>query len=142
MLIMNVQGRGLITVGLNRTTLLLLLLTNCRSFLSQDFAFTVAPEAMWRSVVSSGDGTKLAAFAQKVYLQSSILPDLVYVSSDSGATWSPAKSLPSYYHSLALTPDATTLVVVSGEFAFTSHDLGITWKTNALPGPYVQQIAL
>lgn len=139
----SIEGNQLRTVGLSRIISILFVLMICRSMLSQDFVFTAAPHGQWRSVVCSGDGTKLAAFAQQAYAGPLYIPLLnqVYVSSDSGATWRPANAGPPYAYSLALTPDASTLVVVSFGLSFTSHDLGITWKTNALP-PNVQQIAL
>jgi hypothetical protein len=128
-------------VAFFQTLLSLLVFGFGLSGLSQDFVFTVAPHAAWRSVVCSGDGTKLAAFGS-IYYRTNVQEQL-YVSSDSGATWRPANPQLRCCNSLTLTPDAATLVAVcSGVISYTSHDLGVTWKTNALPGPNVQKIAL
>lgn len=135
------SGRQSSTIARICTILVPLIFVFSRSGLSQDFVFTVAPEGQWRSVVCSGDGTKLAAFAQAVYLQSSVLGPVVCVSSDSGATWRNANPGPFITASfLALTPDAATLVAVGSGYSFTSHNLGVSWITNGYPGG--RQVAL
>lgn len=58
-----------------------LLITGDRA-LSQNWAATSSPINGWISVASSADGTKLVAAG-----------DVIYVSTDSGASWTPANAV-------------------------------------------------
>ena len=95
----------------------------------QDLEYTLTPFAYWSSVVCSGDGRVVAA---------SDTTGAIYISTNSGALWMPITPLRSGTNSqsfigLALTPDASTLVAFIAGASYSSHDLGVTWRTNSLP---------
>ncbi len=73
---------------------------------------------IWEAITSSADGTKLAAVGYN---------DHVYVSSDSGATWSapgPVKG----WEAITSSADGTKLAAAAyGEHIYVSHDSGATW---------------
>jgi photosystem II stability/assembly factor-like uncharacterized protein len=75
----------------------------------------------WQGIAASSDGTKLAAVLQGT--------STLYVSVDSGATWTANTSAGSRtWNSVAMSSDGTKLVaVVNGGQIYTSTDSGATW---------------
>ena len=68
---------------------------------------TSAPEDFWRSIASSGDGTKLVAVSSRGQIYSSI---------DSGATWIPAYApAKANWLSVAMSTDGNNIVVVGSD---------------------------
>src|SRR5436190_162155 len=127
-----IKARLLLVVQIS----MVLLLTP--SVLAQNLEYTIAPFGYWSALACSADGHALAAY--DYYLSGRI-----YTSTNSGAIWTAANpfrpgSKP-FANYLALTPDASTLIVIVG-FAYSSHDLGVTWKTNSLPHQNVNSVAI
>ena len=91
---------------------------------------TSAPGYIWRSVVSSADGSRLAAACYGA----------IYVSSDGGANW-PQRPTPMIsWSSITISADGTRLVATaytddSGRYAviYTSADFGSTWTKTSAP---------
>ena len=95
---------------------------------------TTAPLQPWWSVASSSDGTKLVAAADDGDCEScSGIGGYIYMSADSGATWTQTTAPPQYWWSVASSSDGTKLVAVSNAFfsgvgsIYTSSDSGTTW---------------
>ena len=82
-------------------------------------AVPITLEKNWSSVASSSDGTKIVAVANG---------GKIYISSDSGATWS-AKESDRGWRSVASSADGTKLVAVDGGGKiYISSDSGATWS--------------
>lgn len=96
---------------------------SCSLHAAPDLQYTIAPYGYWQAMACSSDGSIVVA--------SELDNHLIYVSTDSGATFRPSTKLPAV--GLVCTPDASTIVAIAG-MAYSSHDLGVTWKTNSLPG--------
>ncbi|WP_345738692.1 IPT/TIG domain-containing protein, partial [Prosthecobacter algae] len=80
----------------------------------------------WQSVVSSTDGTKLAAVANG---------GQIYTSTDSGATWTAQNSGSRAWTSVASSADGTRLAAtVENGGIYTSADSGVTWTLQAGAG--------
>ena len=85
-------------------------------------------------VASSTDGSRLAAVTENL----SLYP-YIYLSSDLGATWTPANVPPGTpWNSIASSADGRKLVAVGFGGIYTSADYGATWT--AQPGPPQQAI--
>jgi hypothetical protein len=101
-----------------------------------------APTEPWTSVASSADGTKLAATVStsgstfsEIY---GVTGDgLVYTSTNSGATWTPAAAPTNNWNAVAISSDGAGIVAVAGLLhhgsIYTSIDTGVTWKSNGAP---------
>jgi len=90
----------------------------------------------WESVASSADGTKLVAATS---------PGYIYVSADSGVTWTQTGAQ-QYWSSLASSADGTNLVAVSNDFPgggyiYTSADSGATWTQQTSTQQHWQSVA-
>ncbi len=74
----------------------------------------------WSAIASSADGTKLVAV---------VLGDLIYTSTNSGATWTDEKgSVIQDWNAVASSADGTKLVAVANNgHIYTSPDSGATW---------------
>ncbi|HEY4415571.1 MAG TPA: hypothetical protein VGO57_07755 [Verrucomicrobiae bacterium] len=92
------------------------------SFLSYTVWTNHANSAPWTSVVSSADGTKLAAANS----------GQIYTSTDSGSTWILRTNTAAGYY-LASSSDGTKLVAVGSGWIFTSADSGATWTQQSPP---------
>ena len=92
-----------------------------------NWAATPAPALGWAAIVSSSDGTKLVA------LEGGDHPfGDVYVSGDSGATWTPTSASG---NAIACSADGTRMVAVGANGIFVSADSGATWaETNQYLG--------
>lgn len=88
---------------------------------------TYGPIASWRGIGSSADGTKLAAASYFGH---------IYVSTNSGASWT-ATTAPSYtWRSMTSSADGTKLAAgsfIEGVFEV-SADSGSTWNASSIPG--------
>ena len=84
---------------------------------------TSAPSALWVSVASSSDGTKLVAAVPYVG---------IYTSANSGSTWSPTSAPMEDWSSVASSSDGTKLVAVANGGGIYTNS-GSTWSpTSAL----------
>ena len=78
-----------------------------------------APVKDWRILSSSSDGTKLAATGFGCN---------IYISTDSGITWTNSNNSPfNYWTGLTSSSDGTKLAACSGGGVYTSTDSGLTW---------------
>lgn len=91
------------------------------------FSWSLArQEFKWLAVASSANGEKLVAVTSS--------PNVVYLSSDFGATWTrrdmplpPPGSYTPYTASVTMSADGTRLVASNSNIFFTSSDSGATW---------------
>ncbi|MFA6094871.1 MAG: peptidoglycan-binding protein [Candidatus Paceibacterota bacterium] len=81
----------------------------------------------WFGVAVSGDGIKMAVIA-----------DNIYVSSDSGNTWSKRTGINGNFTSIKLSSDGSKLIVADnspsptiGGYVYISSDMGLTWEKTA-----------
>ena len=86
---------------------------------AQTWTQTSAPSNYWISVASSADGTKLAAASS----------DAVYLSADSGVTWTPSSL--SGALGLACSADGNKLVA-AGYSIYASTNSGVTWTATSV----------
>src|SRR4051794_10137277 len=107
------------------------LVATSTSVRGQDFTPTPAPAQNWISITSSGNGENLAAVASY---------GLLFVSTNSGATWTPATTTASGsepyrpWAGVACSADGRKLVAVANfNPIFTSTDAGQTWTSHG-PG--------
>ena len=108
-----------------------------------DWNVTGAPSNYWSCVASSADGCKLAAGIMIEHdSQGNPAPGHIYVSTNSGVTWSlssaPTNGGGSFIRgwvSIACSADGCKLVAAAGPigFLYTSSDSGITWISNNVP---------
>ncbi len=87
----------------------------------------------WRAVASSSDGTKLIAGPS-----TDLFIDWpVYISTNSGATWTPSGASGSYWVSVASSSDGSKLVAAATDWDFssiyTSANSGATWTLTSAP---------
>lgn len=92
-----------------------------------------ASNRYWIGLAASSDGSKLAATS---YQDSFAAPDGVYLSTDSGSTWTKSTSAGDRdWRSVSMSSDGTKLVAVAfGGEVHTSTDSGATWTTRSLAG--------
>ena len=83
----------------------------------------------WRAVASSSDGTKLIA-GPSTYL---FFDWPVYISTNSGATWTPSGSPAAGWVSVASSSDGSKLVAASDAGIYTSANSGVTWTQHSIP---------
>ena len=78
-----------------------------------------APQAHWRSIASSSDGSKLAAVIEG---------DRIWRSTDSGASWTEAYAPQADWYSIASSSDGSKLAaVINGDRIWRSTDSGASW---------------
>jgi hypothetical protein len=95
---------------------------------------TSAPGNEWVSVASSADGTKLAAMADAYYDGTNELTTGgIYISRDSGATWTQTSAPNIPWFSVVCSADGTTLVAAAAGFSqiYVSKDGGEAWTTGS-----------
>jgi hypothetical protein len=98
------------------------------------WAPTTAPGKVWSSLACSTNGVK---FAAAIGVSEASLSDGIYLSTDSGGTWtqSGAPSAFSAWYSIASSSDGTKLVAAGPYFIYVSTDSGANWtQTTASPG--------
>jgi photosystem II stability/assembly factor-like uncharacterized protein len=95
------------------------------TLIAADFAFaqtwmpTTAPMTNWNSIVCSADGTKLAA---------TFSPGFIYLSTNSGTSWTTSNIVRGSWSSLNTSADGNKLVVLSNNTAiYISTDSGASW---------------
>ncbi len=93
---------------------------------------TNAPADNWDSVALSADGTKLAAAPQN---------DSIYISTNSGTTWSATDTPNEVWMSVSLSADGSKLIGGSLDVIYTSTDFGANWTSNSLPSGYWNSVA-
>ncbi len=100
------------------------------SLTAEGWVKTSAPGYIWRSVVSSADGSRLAATCYGA----------IYVSSDGGANWAQRATPLISWSSITISADGAQLVATaytdgSGRYAviYTSADFGSTWTKTSAP---------
>jgi hypothetical protein len=103
-----------------------------------DWTPTSAPSSIsnyWPLVVSSADGCKLAAISQ-VEDSSENFTASIYVSTNSGATWTQGNAPNEQWNSIAISADGTKLIAgVSYDFLyFSSTNCGADWTSNNFEG--------
>ena len=91
----------------------------------------------WRAVASSSDGTKLIAAPDPSYSYYGVIDWPVYISTNSGATWTPSGVPAAYWASVASSSDGSKLVAATTGwdymFIFTSANSGATWTLTGAP---------
>jgi len=99
---------------------------------------TNAPSADWASIVSSADGTKLAATYYDYSSDAVFYSGGIYTSTNSGATWVDETNAPSAdWFSIASSADGTKLAAVGVDPSsyvgniYISTDSGVTWIEQA-----------
>lgn len=90
---------------------------------AQSWTVTTAPVKNWNSVVSSADGTKLAATS---------LNGGFDTSTNSGATWQ--TNLLTFILHAAISADGSVLAAVAGGTVYGSTNGGQSWRTNGFIG--------
>ena len=131
-------------------------------FISADagntWALPVAPSGfwlsnIWSSVAFSADGTKLVAAAEASTTGpgGSFQPGPIYISTNSGVSWSPTQAPSNVWYSVASSADGTVLAAaayagpsqVGGTgLIYTSVDSGTTWTPANPPSNYWNSIAV
>jgi hypothetical protein len=95
---------------------------------AQTWTKTSATNRNWTCVASSADGGKLAATANG---------GGIYISPDSGATWTRAtngpNSLSANWVSIASAADGAKLIATAPNIIYTSLNSGVTWVSNSVP---------
>jgi hypothetical protein len=92
------------------------------------------PSNSWSSVASSADGTRLAAASPDLFGGGG----LIYVSTNSGATWTPTSDPSNYWTSVASSGDGTQLVAAATDdlgqsLMYISRDSGASWSATTAP---------
>ena len=85
---------------------------------SNAFRIEQSKIALWFSISSSSDGTKLIAAADDDYL---------YTSTDSGISWTPRESSRAWYCTASSFDGVKLVAVVKLQYVYTSTDSGVTW---------------
>ena len=106
----------------------------CSSMADPVWTLTTAPYNYWVSVASSADGNTLAAASNL---------GLIYVSTDSGATWTAATNAPSgYWMCITVSGDGSHMAAaIDGGSIYTSQDSGATWICTGAPDNFWWSIA-
>jgi photosystem II stability/assembly factor-like uncharacterized protein len=82
----------------------------------------------WSSIACSADGTKVVAAC---YLTSSFQKSTVFLSTNSGQTWTPAGTPLDQWEYVASSADGTILAATPDyDEIYTSTDSGLTWRSN------------
>jgi hypothetical protein len=93
-----------------------------------------APSNQWVSIVSSADGSKLAAVTT-YYTTNSPSPvyGLLFISTNSGATWTSNNLPQGFWRSVDLSADGSILAGASATGTLISTNSGATWISNTTP---------
>ena len=118
---------------------------------AQYFVPTSAPHTNWAAITCSADGSTVVAASYGVSTigvtpGQSPSGGLVYISTDSGATWLPTSAPATNYSALACSADASTIIAAAGYWyvgagfwngspqpLFVSTNSGATWVQTAAP---------
>ena len=104
--------------------------------LAQTWTQTSAPITNWTAIACSADGGRLIAAANGgVGPGYTILPGPIYISTNSGTTWTQATNVPAAtWCSVASSADGTKLLAaVSRGGIYRSVDSGLTWTQTSAP---------
>lgn len=90
----------------------------------------------WVSITSNGDGTQLAAVENHYDSQSGQDVGYIYISTDSGATWTeqPAAGVRNWQLITSSSSGTRLAAAVSGGSIYTSADSGVTWTEQPAAG--------
>jgi hypothetical protein len=91
---------------------------------------------VWQSVVSSADGARLVGVSGTLSpVPGESRKGSIWISSDSGSTWSNASAPADYWHSVASSADGTRLAAASSESGsiYTSTNSGSDWTLTSAP---------
>ena len=95
---------------------------------------TSCPSNHWASVASSADGTKLVAAANSFPTAGPLFgAGPLYVSTNSGVTWTPTSAPSNGWFSVASSSDGVNLVATANGQVHTSADSGATWRLANTP---------
>lgn len=109
-----------------------------------NWAASPLPSNSWSCVASSADGARLVAAAYATHdTNSTKIGNLIYTSTNSGASWTPAGVSSNSWSSVASSADGTRLVATSGSASvhwpsgdgliYTSTNSGTTWTASSAP---------
>lgn len=110
-------------------------------FLTRPWMRTSLPDHLdWAALASSGDGTRLLAASRSAFNASSRL----FVSLDSGATWTNVGPTGDSWNAVAVSEDGTKFAAAAAQPGglYTSDDLGATWTPTAAPITFWASLAL
>src|SRR4051812_45527772 len=118
-----------------RTLLIITLAISFRQAKAQNWMQTTAPSVQWKGLACSRDGTKVVAITggQNAGLFG---PDLIYLSSDSGASWAVSSAPSAAWNGVASSLDGSRIIAVAGapaRWIYTSTNSGATWVSNNVP---------
>lgn len=114
------------------------------------WTLTGAPTNRWSHVASSADGTRLVAVAESpepLVVHSDPELGAIYISTNSGATWTQASAPTNGWASVASSADGARLVSLSGEVynqtgpIYVSMDGGAHWTDTGAPSNLWQSVA-
>ncbi len=98
---------------------------------------TSAPSTNWQAVASSADGTKLVAVVAGVVNVNGTgyeTDGLIYISTNSGANWTPIAGTGLGWTSVASSADGSKLIAASFfSQLYSSTNYGVTWTPNGAP---------
>jgi hypothetical protein len=94
-----------------------------------------APSKPWDAIASSADGCKVVAVTG-----GGSIPGGIYISTNSGTTWTETGAPSNYWDSVASSADGARLIAGAGSSLggsiYTSTDYGVTWMSNSVPTNY------
>jgi hypothetical protein len=103
---------------------------NFSGFANSPWLPSSAPVLNWAAIASSSDGTKMVAAPVTAAKN-------LYISIDSGKTWSVSGSVSAAWQAVASSADGTKLVAArSGDFIYTSTNSGAAWISRFGPGAW------
>jgi photosystem II stability/assembly factor-like uncharacterized protein len=117
-----------------------------QSVFAQTWMQTSAPTNQnWHSVACSADGTKLVAVSDSYNFGAGnnfSLDGSIYLSTDSGTTWTPANAPIAGWISVCSSADGSRLAAIpAGGPIYTSTDAGATWEPRDTPSQFLDCIA-
>lgn len=117
-----------------------------QSVSAQTWTQTSAPtDQNWQSVACSADGTKLAAVSDSDNFgvgDNFSLDGSIYLSTDSGTTWTPANAPITDWISVCSSADGNKLAAIpAGGSIYISTDAGAIWKPPDTPSQFLDCIA-
>jgi hypothetical protein len=96
---------------------------------------TSAPSDLWTSLACCADGTKLVAAAKlgNNWNGANVGDGLIYISTNSGASWIQADAPADFWSSVACSADGRFMVAATSGSIYVSVDSGQTWTLTTAP---------